>query len=373
MAIGFRAVRADLRFFRPCSWPCYQGICFRAAKEQLWRHATIAQGKPPMPRTAFVTGGTGFVGLNLVQRLMAEGWDVTALHRRSSDLTFLKRFGPRLAMGEITDLASLEMALPQGTDTLFHVAGNTNFWRKKNAEQTRDNVEGTRNVVEAALMKGVRRLVVTSSISAYGPVSGAVTEATPSRAERSRVNYEVTKWRAQEIARAATSRGLEVVILQPGAIIGPYDTGSWSRLFFLVRDNKLPGVPPAGLTFAHVREVVGAHIAAADRGGNGEQYILGGENRTILELIQEIARLVGKPVPAKEMPASLLKLVARVSDFASNFTGKEPDITPEVAEGLGGRITVTSAKAISELGFKVVALKEMVKDCYDWMVAEGRI
>lgn len=326
-----------------------------------------------MARTAFVTGGTGFVGLNLVQRLLADGWDVTALHRRSSDLTYLKRFGPRLAEGSITDPASLERGLPQNTDTLFHVAGNTNMWRKRNAEQTRDNVDGTRNVVEAALKKGVRRLVVTSSISAYGPVSGAISEETPSRAERSKVNYERTKWQAQEIARVAVSRGLEVVILQPGAIMGPYDIGTWSRLFVLVRDGKLPGVPPSSLTFAHVREVVGAHVTAADKGKNGEDYILGGENRTFLELVREIAALLGKPLPTKPMPAGLLKAVASVGDFFSTFTGKEPAMTPEMAEGLGGVMTVTADKARRDLGFKIVPLKEMVKDCYDWMIAEGRL
>ena len=326
-----------------------------------------------MTRTAFVTGATGFVGLNLVQRLMAGEWDVTALHRQSSDLTFLKRFNPRLAVGEITDAASILAALPAGTDTVFHVAGNTNMWRKKNAQQTRDNVEGTRNVVEACIARGVRRLIVTSSISAYGPVSGAITEETPSLASTSWVNYEKTKWQAQEIARAATARGLEVVIMQPGAIMGPYDIGTWSRMFQMVRDDKLPGVPPAGLSFTHVRECVAAHIAAADRGENGGQYILAGENATMLQLVQEIARLLGKPVPTTVTPAFLVRAIASVSDFASTFTGKEPSFTPEMAEGLGGSITISSAKAQRDLGYSVVPLKTMVKDCYDWMVAEGRI
>jgi dihydroflavonol-4-reductase len=164
-----------------------------------------------MPRAAFVTGGTGFVGLNLVQRLMAEGWDVTALHRPTSNLGFLRRFGPRLALGAVTDKESLIDAIPEGTDTVFHVAGNTNMWRQRNAEQTKDNVEGTRNIVEAAIAKAVRRLVVTSSISAYGPVAGEVTEETPSRAAESRVNYQRTKWQAQEIARSGVGRGLEVL------------------------------------------------------------------------------------------------------------------------------------------------------------------
>ena len=326
-----------------------------------------------MARSAFVTGGTGFVGINLIERLKAEGWDVTALVRPTSDLQFINRFQPKLVTGAITDRASLDAAIPHGVDTLFHVAGNTNMWRKRNAEQTRDNVEGTRNVVDAAIAKGVRRLIVTSSIAAYGPVTGAVTEETPSRAAQSRVNYELTKWQAQEIARAAVGQGLEVVIMQPGAIMGPYDIGTWSRMFHMVRDGKMNAVPPAGLTFAHVHEVVGAHIAAADKGENGGQYLLGGENRTMLDLVQAIAALLGAKAPSSTVPVALVKLVAQFGDFASNFTGKEPAFTPEMAEGLGGNSTITAAKAQRELGFKVVPLEVMVKDCYDWMRAEGRI
>lgn len=326
-----------------------------------------------MQRTAFVTGGTGFVGLNLVQRLMAGGWDVTALHRPSSDLHFLQRFAPRLAVGSITDALSLDRAMPERTDTVFHVAGNTNMWRKGNAQQTLDNVDGTRNVVEAAIAKGARRLVVTSSISAYGLVSGEITELTPSQAASSPVNYQRTKWRAQEIALAAKDRGLQVVILQPGAIIGPYDLGTWSRLFTLVRDGKLPGVPPTRMTFAHVSEVVAAHVAAADRGENGGQYLLGGENRSMLDFVCEIAALLRKPVPRREMPLGIIRLVAAIGDFASRFTGKEPSITPEVAALMSRVSVVRSAKAQRELGYRIVSLKTMVKDCYDWMVAEGRI
>jgi dihydroflavonol-4-reductase len=326
-----------------------------------------------MARAAFVTGGTGFVGLNVVQALMTAGWDVTALHRPTSDLRFLSRFHPRLVAGTITDRNSLIAAIPERTDTVFHVAGNTNMWRRRNAEQTRDNVDGTRNVVEAAIAKGVRRLILTSSISAYGPVTGEVTEETPSQADKSRVNYQRTKWQAQEIARAAVRRGLEVVILQPGGILGPYDLGTWSRLFTLIRDGKLPGVPPSGRTFAHVREVAAAHVAAADRGANGGQYILGGENKSILELAREICALLGKPAPRKEMSAGLLRVVAAAGDFWSLFTGNPPPVTPEMAEAFGTRIFTASNKAQTELGYRVVSLQVMVRDCYEWMQSEGRI
>lgn len=328
---------------------------------------------PSSSRAAFVTGGTGFVGLNLVKELMIRGWDVTALHRPSSDLKLLKRFRPKLAVGALTDPAALLAAVPEGTDTIFHVAGNTNMWRGGNAQQTRDNVDGTHHVVDAALAKGVRRLVVTSSIAAYGTVSGEIDEQTPSRAANSRVNYQKTKWQAQEIALAALPKGLEVVIMQPGAIMGPYDIGTWSRLFLMVRDDKLPGVPASMLTFTHVRETVAAHIAAADKGQNGGSYLLGGENKSMLELVREIAVLVGKPVPTKVMSTAMLRIVAALSDFASRFTGKQPVITPEGVETISKSVSTSSAKAQHDLGYRVVPLKKMVKDCYDWMVTEGRI
>jgi dihydroflavonol-4-reductase len=328
---------------------------------------------PSTPQTAFVTGGTGFVGLNLVKELMIRGWDVTALHRPSSELKYLKRFRPKLVVGATTDPASILAAVPQGTDTIFHVAGNTSMWRQGDAEQTRDNVDGTANIVEAALARGVRRLVVTSSISAYGSVSGEVSEETPSVAATSRVNYQKSKWQAQEIARAAVKRGLEVVIMQPGAIIGPYDIGTWSRVFVMVRDGKLPGVPKSGLTFTHVRECVAAHIAAAEKGENGGQYLLGGENKSMLDLVREISVLLGKPVPEKEISPSLLRVVAIAGDFVSNFTHKRPAITREIVDSMSKNATVTSLKAQRELGYRIVGLKEMLKDCYDWMVAEGRL
>src|ERR1700691_4826796 len=252
---------------------------------------------PSSGRAAFVTGGAGLVGLHMVKELMIRGWDVTALHRPSSDLRLLKRFRPKLAVGELSQPNSLRAAIPPGTHTVFHVAGNTNMWRGGNAQQTHDNVDGTRHIVEAALAKGVRRLIVTSSISAYGPVDGDIPEATPSLAANASVNYQKTKWQAQELARAAISKGLEVVIMQPGAIMGPYDIGTWSRLFAMVRDDKLPGVPPSLLSFTHVREVVAAHIAAACKGQNGGSYLLGGENKNMMEVVTEIATLLGEPAP----------------------------------------------------------------------------
>jgi len=326
-----------------------------------------------MTTRAFVTGSTGFVGLNLVQRLVADGWDVTALHRATSDLTILKTFDARRETGEITDAASLHAAIPEGCDVVYHVAGNTSLWRRRDAEQSRDNVDGTRNVVDACLARGVRRLVVTSSISAYGRVSGTIDESTPSLAAESWINYQRTKYQAEQIARAAVARGLEVVILQPGGIIGRYDLHSWGRMFFLVRDGKVNRLPAGVRTFAHVREVVSAHVAAAHRGENGGAYLLAGANASLLDVVREVSRLLGRPAPVREAPTAFVKVAAQVANLASYVTGREPALTPEMADAFGRTLVTTSAKARRDLGYRVESLETMLADCHAWLVATGRI
>ena len=134
-----------------------------------------------MSKTAFVTGGTGFLGLNIIQQLTEQGWQVTALHRPSSNLTYLQRFPVTLAVGEIEDAASLNNAMPEGVDAVFHAAGDVSFWSGHRARQTRTNVNGTRNMVDAARRKGVGRFLHTSSVVVYGIQPGEFDEAAPHR------------------------------------------------------------------------------------------------------------------------------------------------------------------------------------------------
>ncbi|MBW2549069.1 MAG: NAD-dependent epimerase/dehydratase family protein [Deltaproteobacteria bacterium] len=125
--------------------------------------------------------------------LVREGWRVTALHRPTSDLTYLKRFPIDLAEGSITDRESLERAIPAGTEVVFHVAGDTSFWSKGDAQQDAINIDGTRHMVEVAASKGVRTFIHTSSDSAWGRVKGTVTEETPLQGKDSWINYERSK------------------------------------------------------------------------------------------------------------------------------------------------------------------------------------
>lgn len=324
-----------------------------------------------MQKTAFVTGATGFVGLNLVEQLLQGGWQVTAMHRPNSDLTYLKRMDAARVVGDITEADSVRQAMPAAVDVVFHVAADTGLWSGNNARQDRINIDGTRNTVEAALAAGAKRFVYTSSVSVFGIQNGRIDETSPRLGQDSPINYQRSKFFAEEEVRAAIGRGLDAVILNPAGIVGPYDTHNYARLFRLVAERKLPGVTPGTLSFCHVREVARAHVTAAERSNTGEAYILAGTDASALELIQEIGAALGRPVPNRTTPTWLIRTAGWAGALKGALTGRAPDITPEIVR-LGLRyFSCDSSKAVRELGLRVVPLKDMVADCAEWMVAEG--
>lgn len=322
-------------------------------------------------KTAFVTGATGFVGENLVEALVAQGWSVTALHRRSSDTRFLSGLGVELVEGDVTDPGSIERGLPEGVDAVFHLVGDLNMWSRRNARQTQINVGGTRNMIAAARSKGARRFVNTSSVSAWATHHGTISERSPSLAPSSTVNYERSKWEADEAVRQASAGDLDGVIVSPCAIVGPRDRSGWARLFFQLRDGAVKALPPGSVPINHIREVVKAHINAAERGRRGETYLLPGPVTPFADLLQTMADLMGMELNLKLAPPLMLKLIARVSAAVATVTGKEPEITPELAKLMCGSLRVETDKAERELGYSQVPMREAVQDSYDWLVAEG--
>jgi dihydroflavonol-4-reductase len=324
-----------------------------------------------MKKTAFVTGGTGFIGINLLKKLVAESWEVTALHRPTSDLTYLKNLDIHWVVGTLEDRASLELGMPNDLDAVFHVAGDVNLWKKRYNAQTETNVTGTRNMVEVAAAKKAKCFVHTSSISAWGDVRGLTTEDTPQRGALSSGNYEKTKWAGEQEALKGEKLGMKVVVMNPSVVLGPYDITTWGGAFIALQNDDSPFIPPGTSCFVHVDEVVKAHIAAVEKGRNGEKYILGGENVSFKVFMDEICRLLGKKTPPVAS-VFLFKLLGKVFDFVSVFTNKPPLITPELADEISRQdYRFSSEKAQRELGLQIVPLNVCVKDCYDWLKQEG--
>jgi dihydroflavonol-4-reductase len=324
-----------------------------------------------MPKnTAFITGGTGFIGLNLVEHLTQSGWDVVALHRPSSRLMHLRKYPVRLVEGSIEDKASLERAMPQDLDVVFHVAGDVSQWSGHRERQWRTNVEGTRNMVETALAKRSKKFVHTSSTSAYGFQPEPFDETAP-KLGRNSFNYQHSKTMAEEEVLKGVAQGLDAVILNPANVIGRYDFGTWSRFIRLAANRQLFRIPPGSACYCDVAAVVRAHLAAAEKGQTGHNYILGGDAASYADVVQIVSELLGQTNKAPVGRPIALRIAGRVSEWASRITGKEPMISPESAAMLSAHVICRSDKAIAELNYQPVSIETMLKECIDWMIGEG--
>lgn len=325
-----------------------------------------------MAQTAFVTGATGFVGTHLVRRLAEEGWAVTVLVRPTASLRDLEGIPLEVREGDVTDLDSLRRALPADTDGVFHVAASTSIWSRRNAEQTRVNVDGTDNVVRAAVECGAKRLVHTSSFVVWGFQDRPVDEGTPWSTGDEWINYLRTKRLAERRVKQAVAEGaLDAVICNPAHILGPGDRHNWSRLIRMVNEGSLPGVPPGGGAFADVREVARAHVTAWARGERGANYLLGGEDVSFLELIRTVGDLLDRPVPRRASPAWQLALAGRLASAWAGITGKAPDVTPEGAAMISRHIHCDSSRARERLGYRFTPPRRLLEDTIAWMRGEG--
>ena len=320
---------------------------------------------------AFVTGATGFVGLNLIQALARDGWDVVALHRATSDVALLDHWGVQRQTGDITDLASVRHAMPEHPDVVFHVAGDTSLWRRHRAGQTLVNVRGTRNLVKVALERRATRFVHTSSAVAFGLHSGRINEQTPVSAAKSPIDYVRTKALAEREIRRGIARGLQAVILNPANILGRHDYNNWSKLFQLVQQRRLPGMPDGGGSFCHAEAVAAAHLAAAEQGRVGCNYLLGGQDAAYLTLVKRVASALGRSVAPRPLPVPVLSAYARLEETVAPMFRRAPDLTRETVTLLASNIYCDTTRARQELGFDCVSMERMLRDTMEWMVEAG--
>ena len=324
-------------------------------------------------KKAFVTGATGFLGLNLIEELCSADYRVTALHRSTSDLRFLARLGASCVIGSITDKPALEDAMEEGPDCVFHVAANTSVWSRNNDVQTRENVEGTRNVLSVALAKGARRFVYTSSCTVFGLGEGPFDEGSPLLGRSSSVNYIRTKSLADDLVREAAGQGLPAVVMRPAHILGRYDRKNWATMIRLVAQGRLPGIPSGSGCFCNGREVARAHVRAAERNGEFEAFVLGGPRASFVELVRIIGEVTGRKVPTRAVPEFILRLAGYAYVAISAFTGKEPRATPEGIALAVHDLRVDDSRARRELGYVHIPLEESVRESYEFLRAEGML
>lgn len=321
----------------------------------------------------FITGANGLVGSNLCHRLSALGYEVTALVRPQSNLLGLKGFTGKIVRGDILDEKSLS-ALMEGSDFAFHTAGLVSFDNRRREELFRVNVEGTRNVMNAAIRIGAKKVIHTSSVAAVGiPSNGDVADETDEYNKfKCNVAYADSKHFGEVEVRKAVEGGLNAVIINPASIVGQRDVYShFGVLLRILKGKKIVPYLEGGMCVVGVDDVVDAEIAALERGKAGERYIIGSENLSFRELFRKIANVVGASEPNVPVPIWTASAAASIIEVLSSITRKPPILTKAHVVSATLPHYFSSEKAICELGFQPHSVTDAIRKSYEWYIQNG--
>jgi dihydroflavonol-4-reductase len=323
---------------------------------------------------ALVTGATGFVGSAVARALVKAGWEVRVLVRNGSDRRNLRDLPVAIAAGDLADCSSLDHAVAD-CEALFHVAADYRLWTLEPEQLYRTNVEGTRNILNAARRAGVARVVYTSSVATIGlPSDGSPgKEETPVALADMIGHYKRSKYLAEQFVCDSVRAGASVVIVNPSTPIGPGDVKPTptGQIVLDAVSGRIPAYVDTGLNIVHVDDVAAGHLLAFHRGRVGERYILGGEDMTLREILAEIARLTGRKPPRIRLPHGAVLPVAYASDTFARLTGRTPRITVEGVRMARKRMFFSSEKAARELGYRWRAPTRAFEDAVLWFREQG--
>jgi dihydroflavonol-4-reductase len=329
---------------------------------------------PLAPGLSLVTGATGFVGAAIMRALLARGCTVRVLARPHSDRRNLAGLDIDIAEGSLEDAATLKAAVA-GCRYLFHAAADYRLWVPDPAAMFRANVQGTRDLVLAALDAGVERIVYTSSVATLGIVEGGnADEATPSGIGDMIGPYKQSKFAAEVAVRELiTARGLPAVIVNPSTPVGPGDVKPTptGRVILETAKGKVPAYVDTGLNIVHVDDVAAGELLAAERGAVGERYILGGENLPLADILAEVTRIAGRRPPAIKLPHAVVLPIAAGAEMVARLTGREPFTTLDGVRMSRKKMYFSSAKAMRELGYAPRPASLAIADAVAWFAANG--
>jgi dihydroflavonol-4-reductase len=323
-----------------------------------------------------VTGATGHIGNVLVRRLLERGEKVRALVWRGEDTAPLQGLEVETIEGDVLDPGSLERAF-QGIDTVFHLAGIISIMPGHDPLVWRVNVEGTRNVLEAARKAAIQRLIYTSSIHAIRrvPHGSVIDETLPFDPHNPYGAYDRSKAAASLEVQKAAQAGLEAVIVCPTGVIGPYDFRR-SEIGSVIRDAALGKASPyvdGSYDFVDVRDVVEGMILAEEQGRPGESYILGGHKISVRYLLETVREATGRAFTSVKIPFNLAWLAAKFTPYYYHWMKVKPRFTPYSLEVLQSNSDISHAKAERELGYKARTLYEAIADTARWFLENRQL
>jgi dihydroflavonol-4-reductase len=324
---------------------------------------------------AFVTGATGFLGSHVARVLADSGADMRLLVRSSSNLRNIEGLRADRALGDLRDPVSLEKAMA-GCDVVFHVAADYRLWVRDPNEMYRSNVEGTRAILEAARKNGVRRLVYTSSVATIGFTRNGcpANEDSPVSLADMIGHYKRSKFMAEQLALEAGRSGLEVVVVNPTTPVGDQDVKPTptGRIVVDFLKRKFPAYVETGLNLVDVRECARGHVTALEKGKSGERYILGGENLTLKQILDKLAKITGLPSPILKLPY-IFAYAAGIADeiVTGRLRGREPRATIDSVRMGAKKMFASSDKAERDLGWKIVPVESALRRAAEWFRVNG--
>lgn len=324
---------------------------------------------------AFVTGATGFLGSHVARVLADNGADMRLLVRSSSNLRNIEGLRADRALGDLRDPASLEKAMA-GCDVVFHVAADYRLWVRDPNEMYRSNLEGTRAILEAARKNGVRRVIYTSSVATIGFTRNGypANEDSPVSLADMIGHYKRSKFMAEQRALEAGRSGLEVVVVNPTTPVGDQDVKPTptGRIVVDFLKRKFPAYVETGLNLVDVRECARGHVTALEKGKSGERYILGGENLTLKQILDKLAKITGLPSPILKLPY-IFAYAAGIADeiVTGRLRGREPRATIDTVRMGAKKMFASSDKAERDLGWKIVPVESALRRAVEWFRVNG--
>lgn len=319
-----------------------------------------------------LTGATGKIGGAVAARLRERGDEVVALVRDPERVRSALPAGVESARGDVTDAASLRAAAREA-EAVINCMGVFERWTADPDAFHRVNARGSRDVVRAAREAGARRVVHTSSFDVFDAgAGGTVTERHVAGYEK-RTPYERSKQLAERLVLEEGERGIEVVLVNPAAIIGPGRFAS-AGLDATLRDairGRLPLVPPGGMSLTWVADGAAAHLAALDRGRPGERYIVADGYASLHEICEAAVAEAGRGRVPRVLPERVARGLARGGEALARLTRRPPLLPRGQLEFLLWRARADSSKAREELGVEPLPWREALARTVRWLIAAG--
>ena len=323
-----------------------------------------------------MTGATGHIGNVLVRNLLDKGYEVKAFVMKNENIDYLKDLNVEICYGDVRDIESLKKAF-SGISLVFHLAGIIEIGNDNKKLMYDVNVNGSKNVVLACKQEKVKRLVYTSSVHAIPEKKNGevITETKTFSSDLVKGTYAKTKAEATKYMLSQVSDDLKIIITHPSGVIGPYEyiTSNLGQLIIDCANKKIGAYLDGGYNFVDVRDVADGLVKAAEKGRNGECYILSGHIVSIKQLMHYVEKITKVKAPKFKIARSFAYMTGYLSEIYYKIKKQKPLFTSYAVYTLGTNSNFSCDKAKKELGYTITDIEKTIKDTIDWFVGQNKI